>query len=226
MQLEFYAKASIINDAVALFILGGMIIYTTLYRRRGKTEDKVFFALIITDIILAAIDVLLHIIYGFKIVNTVIGVVYATVTFASLDVFMLLLSMYLLLRIGLDNARVRKYLPFMCIPIFFHIILVIVSIYLTFGYEGELNMIVLTLTTYNFLAYAPIMVYGLITLALTFKKNKRVLVLFIVLIVPLAFLVLTSISTIVPLGLAVYLVYAHLYTLRDDFYEEVSRCGN
>ena len=53
MELTFFNASSLIIDFMALLILVGMIVYTTLYRRRGKPEDKVFFALILADIVLS-----------------------------------------------------------------------------------------------------------------------------------------------------------------------------
>ncbi len=51
MEFTFFNASSLIIDLMALLILVGMIVYTTLYRRRGKPEDKVFFALILADIV-------------------------------------------------------------------------------------------------------------------------------------------------------------------------------
>ena len=41
--------ATIFTNGAALFILAGMLANTSLYIRRGRPEDKLFFALIITD---------------------------------------------------------------------------------------------------------------------------------------------------------------------------------
>ena len=55
-ELSFYGTATIIMGLASLFILGGMLIYTSLYRKRGNTEDKLFFALILTNIAAALFD--------------------------------------------------------------------------------------------------------------------------------------------------------------------------
>ena len=220
MELTFYTGSSLIIDFMALLILVGMIIYTTLYRRRGKPEDKVFFALILADMVVSAADGLFYVLMGLGIENAVTAAVCGFISIAALDVFMLLLSIYLILRMGLERDKARKVLPFMWIPTALHIILLATSIYMNYWSDKIYNGFILTATSYGFLVYSPILVYSLITLAIAYRKNKRVLILFFVLVVPLVFFVMTSISTIVSLGLAVYLVYAHLYTMRDEFYEE------
>ncbi len=63
-DISFYGMANLIMDGAALFILAGMFIYTSLYRRRGRVSDKVFFALILTDVVAAFFNGVIYILDG------------------------------------------------------------------------------------------------------------------------------------------------------------------
>ena len=47
---------TVIVDGAAVLILVGMIIHTSLYRSRGRLDDKLFFAMLITDLVAAVCD--------------------------------------------------------------------------------------------------------------------------------------------------------------------------
>ena len=49
-------EASLIMDIAAVFLLIGTIIYTTIYRKRGHIDDKLFFYLIVDTLVMAISD--------------------------------------------------------------------------------------------------------------------------------------------------------------------------
>lgn len=109
---SIYRSAGLIMDGAALFILAGMFIYTSLYRRRGKTADKVFFALILTDIIAAVFDCIKYIpgasgMYFDSALDPVCYVVYfiAVAAFAVLFCAYLFLNAVPMIRCGRLNVR-------------------------------------------------------------------------------------------------------------------------
>ncbi len=59
-------------------------------------------------------------------------------------------------------------------------------------------------------------------MGITFRKHKRVCVLFSMLFVMQILFAVILMADITPLILSVYLIYMHLFAMRDPFYEEVS----
>ncbi len=61
-MFSFFASLAAVNtetmivDCAALFLLGGIVINTEIYRNRGRLSDRLFFALTITNIVLASAD--------------------------------------------------------------------------------------------------------------------------------------------------------------------------
>lgn len=62
--LSDHAIISIILDITSLIILSGLLIYSSLFRKRGRLEDKLFFAALVTNFILAVTDSLSYISEG------------------------------------------------------------------------------------------------------------------------------------------------------------------
>ena len=93
------SAAGLILDGVVLFILAGMLIYTSLYRRRGKTEDKLFFVLILTNIAAAVFN----------------GIFYP-VSFLAIDAFSVLFCAYHMYRMEWEPGRIKKTLIVLLIP--------------------------------------------------------------------------------------------------------------
>ena len=221
----FYGDASLITDGAALFILIGMIVYTSLYRKRGKLVDKVFFALIIVSIIATVSDILfyveLYLVEQNPILDFLASAGSSFIFYICVSVFCVLLSIHLILSNGGDVAKLKRYLPAMCIPA--AIVMVFGSInsfiYDDVSQHGWLGKVAFSA---NALVFMPMIIYGLITVAVMFKKSRRIVILFVVLAVPHIYLAVSSVATIAPLIMAVYLIYIHLYTMRDDFYDEVT----
>lgn len=51
-------SATVVTDIAALLLLISVLIYTGTYRKRGKFEDRLFFAMIILDMVSAVSDAL------------------------------------------------------------------------------------------------------------------------------------------------------------------------
>ncbi len=49
---------SIIMDVSSLFFLCGILNYTSLYRKRGRLDDKLFLTMIVVNMIYAAVELM------------------------------------------------------------------------------------------------------------------------------------------------------------------------
>ncbi|MBO6215378.1 MAG: hypothetical protein J6N76_07565 [Lachnospiraceae bacterium] len=61
IHMDQLDMATVIVDLAAIFILFGMISYTSIYRKRNLISDRVFFAMIVTDIVMAISDALTYV---------------------------------------------------------------------------------------------------------------------------------------------------------------------
>ena len=225
IDFEFYSNANMIIDGAALLILLGMIIYTTLYRRRGKPEDKLYFALIVIDVAAAILNGLSYILLGAGVhfENWAFSFIYSML-FILFDIFGAVWCIYLMLRMKWDKAKIRKYAIVFSIPALILIVVTAANIFNDFIFNfwmlpGNTNLAVYN---YNLLTFIPFFVYGICTFVISFRKGVRVLILFVTLFAAQLYLLDVMATNITPLILAVYLIYAHLFAMRDSFYEEVA----
>ncbi len=210
-------------NGAAFLILTGILVNTSLYRMRGKPEDKLFFALILTDYVV-------DIFCGSILWANDIGVpmspgIYTfcmTMYFASYGLFCVLWCLYLLYRMGSDEAGVRRALLPVSIPAFIALMIVITNIQTDILYGDKIHVGAVFLTRYRLLTLVPIFVYGIIAVVISFKRIKRVSILIALLFVTHCFCEVVLSCDITPLILTVYLIYAHLFAMRDPFYQEVS----
>ncbi len=221
--MTYYGKLASIVDGAALFILFGMIFYTTLYRRRGKPEDKVYFALILTDIVMAVSDAAVYILQGTGLedIESVYYTFCFTLFFVALDVFCALWCLYLALRTGWEEKAVKRFMPLFWLPAVIAGIIAVMN-----GSLAGLSVVItiggLEATLYQLLTFIPIFIYAIFTLIIAYRRRTRVFALFIPVFAAHVFLNVTIVSNITPLVFAVYLIYAHLFAMRDSFYGEVA----
>ena len=224
MLLSTYeGNATLFANGATLFILAGMLINTSLYRRRGWSEDRLFFALIITDIIAVVFGSATLWLYEYEVaLPGILFTLILTLSFSVYVVFGVLWCMYLMFRLGHDEAKVRKTLPRICIPAAFFVLLYLTSTVTGFvGWDG-IDLGFLDINTVTVFTFAPVLIYGIITVVMTAGKDKRVCILYGVLVLVNGFFLMAMDVDITPLILSVYLIYAHLYAMRNPFYGEVS----
>ena len=223
MDLGYYGSVNLIIDGAALYILVGMIIYTTLYRRRGKPEDKLFFSLVILDIAAAFLNGLPHVliaagvhfgIWPFAFIFSVFNIIF--------DLFGVIWCIYLMFRMKWDAAKIRKFAIAFSVPAVILIVVTAINAFTDFLFQGLTISEDVVISYYVLLTLIPIFIYGICTFVIAFRKGIRVIILFVSLFAAQIFLTSVLATNITPLVLAVYLIYAHLFAMRDSFYEEVS----
>lgn len=221
MDISFSGEAAIIMDAAALFVLAGMTVYTSLYRKRGKTADRLFFVLILVDIAAAVSDSILYVLAGYGIpLRSPAYFICFSIFFLAVDAFSLLFCAFQMYRLEWDEAGIKRTLAVLCVPELILVIFLFGSIFTDSFYSGELVLGSMPLTVYDFLTFAPIVICGFFTVAVSIKKNRQILILIILLLVVHLFLSFASVSTVTPLFLALYLMYSHFLVMREAFYGE------
>ena len=223
LSLTYESKANLFTNGASLFILAGMLANTSLYRRRGRSGDRLFFALIITDMA-AAVSCCVGIWFletGVALPSVLYSLLF-TAFFSIYAVFGVLWCMYLMFRLGRNKAEVRKKLPRICIPAAVIVLLYLSDIFTGFTDSEGVKLGELRISPFAVFSLAPIIIYGIITVAMTFARHKRICFLYVLLILVNAFFLMVLDVDVTPLILSIYLIYAHLFAMRDPFYKEES----
>ncbi|MBR6705853.1 MAG: histidine kinase [Clostridia bacterium] len=212
---------SIIMDAASLFLLTGLLFYTVLYRKRGHADDKMFFALIIINMVLAASDMLTYIVDGLgyagsrRIMN-----VGNLIFFTAFEAFPCLFFFYLHYRANRDMVRLKKIIPWALIPYAFAMLLLQVNLMTGWIYNVDINGVYQS-GPWNGLVFIPAVFYLMISLF----QVRRISVLLVFLGIMLAAVRLIwgiwfrDISS-TALTYTLFLVCTHVHVMNQPLLEE------
>ena len=217
-ELSFYGTASIIMGLASLFILGGMLIYTSLYRKRGNTEDKLFFALILTNIAAAIFICLIYVLAGFGIEPESVGDCLGGCYSGRLDAYPCLGFMQL----QDDMEKINRMMLLVLVPELILIILLFVSVFTGSLYAGSIVLGCLEIYVYDIFNLAPLIIGGIFAWCISFKRNKKMPVLILIIIAAHIFLTLACVINSTPLFLSMYLMLTYFVSMSDSFYGEVA----
>ena len=100
---------SLIMDTASLFFMVGIVNYTRLYRKRGRLDDRLYFAMIVVNIAMSVADGLAYFLEGRQLPMVRETIIAANaVFFASFALFGYLMMLYLHYRAYGDSERLRK----------------------------------------------------------------------------------------------------------------------
>ncbi|MCR5402405.1 MAG: hypothetical protein K6E91_01110 [Butyrivibrio sp.] len=207
----------------AIFIQLGMIVYTSLYRRRGKPEDKLFFVLLMSGIAFTVVEEIIAY-HAFSELELTplefFGLL--NLDFLIFEFFSMIWCVYLAFRNGWNIDKRRKYIPMICLPGLATMAIVITN-YLIYYFHPVRNPAIKTLRfLYRYATELPILFALLFTILVIRRYFKRGLILIAVLFSAYIFLkYYNSLIFADPIFMSIVLIYAHLYTLREPFYGEV-----
>lgn len=182
-SLSDSAAGSIIMDLTSLFLLSCIMLYSSMQRKRGLTDDRLYFSAVICCIVLAVSEA------GSYLLENKTGaytreIVYLTnlVFYATLETFPYLFLLYLEHRTFPDRLRLRRLGLVYLIPIVLTYIFLIVS--LPFGWVFSINAVNgYVAGPWHHVIYLPVAFYFLIALFRVYRINPRLLALGIVLII-------------------------------------------
>ncbi len=171
------AAGSIIMDAASLLLMGGLLLYTSLYRKRGRLDDRMFFALIVINMVLAAADALTYMIDGsdYPGIQAVL-IVGNLVFFAAFEIFPCLYMFYLDYRARRDEARIRRMLPWFSIPCAILLLLLPVSVLTGWIFSVDADGLYRA-GPWNDLVFVPVAFYMLMSMLIVRRINTRLVLL-------------------------------------------------
>ena len=224
---------SLIMDTASLFFMTGILNYTELYRKRGRLDDRLYFSMVIVNIIMTLADALAYFLER-RQMSLVRETIMASnvVFFASFAYFGYLLMMYLDYRVYRDKGRLRK----LRIPAFIPFLLLFVLLLINLK-TGWLYTIADDATyqigPLNNLIFVPAAIYFAAAEMLLFKINFRLGALGALIIISRIFwgfisrdissTSLTYTLFLVSLTYTLFLVCIHLHAMNAPMMEEMTR---
>ena len=181
-EASIRADGTIIMDIAALFFLGGILIYSSLYRQRGRLDDKLFFAMILVNMILAASEIISYLL-EFTPVPLSREMMYLmnTIFYLSLETFPYLFLLFLEFRVYRNTDRIRKVKLLYGIPLVFVFILLLVNLQTGWIFSIKADNTYVSGPADQFV-FIPILLYFLVSLSRAHKVSPRLVFLGILLI--------------------------------------------
>ena len=219
LWLSDYEACGVIMNSVAIVITIGVMINTSLYRKRKRLDDRLYYLMLITCMIAAVIDGLMYFFLESPIKSKGLAIL-ATFTYSFfIFVFPYLFMLYEDYQCFKDEKRIKKIAVWLGIPT----ILVVIC---QFAYSGAILLHVDFVISWDIIAYTIIMlVYVIYLLYLFWRCNKKMLLVFLFSIVGLV--IINDVS--VPCVFTILLCFAHICAMNEPFYgkemgEEETAC--
>ena len=218
------ASATIVADIAAILLLVCVMIYTSAYRRRGKPEDRLFFAMILLNMASAFFDVIDDCFDGLYPA----GQKYSALLMASHSFFIICytLTCYLFVKYLYTAYMKNDMHVLLSLPLILLTILLIINFF-----AGELFFIdasgkysygklwiAIYLAAYFYAAAAIVLLW----------RIKRPLAGFALVMIAISIVIQGALYRIssTPFMLSIVLIFAHICLMNSAFYEEMIRSGD
>ena len=213
------AQMTTFLDVSAMVILVGLLIHTTIYRRRKGVDDILFFTMLIVTIVMTCADAFNYRIQGKPISGLIM---YGDTIFSiCFVVFGALYCIYLDYRLYQDPGRMKKIGILYSLPAAILVLVIIGNLFGGYMFSVDAETHVYSYGTYYELLYVPYLFYLIICAYYIFKIDKKVLTVYLMLFLTrwiLRSIVQDASST--TLFFAVALSYTHIHLMNHSFYEE------
>lgn len=178
-ELSVEAAGTLLLNVASLFILAGILLYTSVYRKRGRLEDRLFFNLIMANAALTAGEVLSFLLEYINIpLVRELMIAGNTVFYIFLVVFPYLLSLYFDYNINPDRQYLRKKKILYSIPCLLFFAVMIINLKTGWIFSiGRRNTFHQGSGRRFFVLLLPLWIYLLVSLIKAFRVNIRLCVL-------------------------------------------------
>ena len=225
-HFSYSAVGTLMMDTAAICFLGGILVYTSMYRQRGRLDDKLFFAMILITIIMAVTEEFSFLILESGIpVGTKLILGDITVLHICFTVFPLLFLLYQDYRIYHSTSRLYKNLWLYSLPCLCTIIMIFFNLtgrfFFSVTYLAEEKSMRCIREPYYFLIFINTVIYCLQVIYLMYRVSLSAVLMLIVLVaarIGLGIWIRDISSTVFTFTLL--LAYTHIIAMNQSFYEE------
>ena len=216
---------TIIMLAASLLLMGGILFSTAAYRKRDQLEDRLFFYLILANIVMSVGELLSYLLEMTSIpFSKPLMYLGNTVFYVALSVFPYLLLLYLEYRLNPDRDHMRKAKLLYGIPCMLVILLMLANLWTGWIFSiGAGNVYKPGPSDLTFLPVIPVWLYFVVSLFKVYRINRHLTLLGILLLATrllweLWFQSISSTSFIYTL----VLVCIHLYVMERPMVKEAT----
>ncbi len=215
-------QATIIMDAAAIFLLAGVWVNTTIYRKRGHLDDVLYAQLLVINIIMAISDAITYILDGGSVpYGALISVICNYVFFGTFELFCGILAVYLDYRVHTDLTITKKRKWLLLAPAIAMLIMLGANIFFRFLFWVDTDTSkYFQYPLYSLVFLAPA-IYAVLGLYYLFRINYKVIWMYLLLLVIRVFFgnIMQGVSS-TALVFSIGLVFVHIHYMRLPFYEK------
>jgi hypothetical protein len=209
-------------DIAAMLIIVGLIAYTSIYRRRGRMSDKLFFVVSLLTLIMAAADGVTYVLDGSSVAGAaLISLIFNNIFFCLFEAFCGLTALYLYHRLREDEGVSKVMSGIILAPAAVMILMEIVNNFLPFlFYVDTVTNEYIEYPMYYAIFIGPA-IYAVFAVWVIAQIDKSVIWLFLLLLASRLFLgsLFRGVSS-TALVFAIGLVFVHIHVMGSPFYEE------
>ena len=212
---------TVIIDAISLVFMIGILIYTALYRQRGRLDDALYFAMLVSNMVLTVSEMTSYLAEGSALPYIRVLMIAAnTVFYAAFALFPYLLLLYLDYRVYQDKARLKRKKLLFGIPCFLLLIVLVINLKTGWIFKiGEDNTF--RSGTIDQIVFVPMALYLLHSAVKAYKINYRMVLLGVVILAArvtweIWFQGISSTSFVN----ALFLACIHISVMNKPLYEE------
>lgn len=220
-RISSYVAASIIMDATAVFILIGMLIYTRLNRKRGRLDDRLFFAMILIVLTMALADLISYSTEGVVFpLSRELMLLYGTVYQWCYVAFPYLFYLYIDYRMNKDEVQSRKSKLLYGIPFFIMIVVVLANLKTGWIFSiGEDS--IWHAGSFDEIVYIPFVFYAVIIFRRLYRINIKLVYLGLIIIGARLFSeLLIRYASPTAFMYTLFIVSTHIYVISKVLFKE------
>lgn len=228
MRFSYTATATVILDIIACFLLLGLMQCTKIYRERGKLLDRIFFAMLISDMLMAGFDIAVEVFNNEKeVFYHIVTILCASVMTLVFELLGFLIAQYLCCLLPQGEDIVKKNFKVFSIPLVASAAMVVLNLFSGFLFRVDPSTgQYMHGPAYN-LIFIPTLIYAVIGVFVLWKVNRLGIILFLMLLISriVMEILFTSVSS-TPLILSVVLIYMLVANMNRAFHGEETDAGN
>ena len=221
-DLTYTALATVIIDIIAMFLLLGLIQLTRIYRQRGKLKDKIFFAMLLTDLLMTVTDISVELM-NFSTVRAlqIIMVLTATILTMAFEILCFLVFSYLYCSLPGGDEKLKNSYKLYAVPAAASIIMLLINIFGGFLFYADSKTGQYLHGPVYELVFVPVVIYAVMCIRILWDVNRQGIFLFFMLLVVRLGLesCFKSVSS-TPFVYAVILIYLLVGTMNRSFHGE------
>lgn len=212
---------SIVMNATAIGFLAGLLFYTSLNRKRGRLDDRLFLAMIAVNFVQAAADTVFYLQEKMTLpAARQLMIAEGTVAYAAMSLFPYLFFLYIDYRVRPDPERIRKRAPLYGIPCFLFLLVVLINMKTGWLFSVDTDYVRHIGPAY-LTVLIPLSFYFLLSTIRAYRINVRLV---FVAILIMAFLILSEIwffgLSCTSFVYTMFLVCTHIHTMNRPLTEE------